>query len=165
MVLRKKILSTSQFADAPEITRVLPGYSLVSMTLFTGDIQHLFTHAPMEEGMRGTPSALVIERPLHMWAHRRAWGPKYGLSKLPVEAKKDVHELLFGGWRFGLSGADRACDARDPLSARHRAAPPHVSPSAGLGAEIRPVKVASWSKKRRARAPLRGLAVRPVGRR
>ena len=34
--------------------------------LFTGDIQYLFTHAPMEEGMRGIPSVLVIERPLHM---------------------------------------------------------------------------------------------------
>jgi hypothetical protein len=35
----------------------------------------------------------------------------------------------------------------DLLSARHRAAPPLVSPLAGLGVEIRTVKVACLSKK------------------
>ena len=54
-----------------------------------GDIQDLFTHALMEEGMRGTSSVLAIDRSLHMWSHMwRAWGPKYGQSKLHVEAKK-----------------------------------------------------------------------------
>ena len=40
-----------------------------------------------------------------------------------------------------MSGADGAGDARDLLSARHRVGTPLVSPLAGLGVEIRPVKV------------------------
>ncbi len=52
--------------------------------------------------------------------------------------QKDLHEPVFGSWWFGLSGADRAGDALDLLSARHRAAPPLVGPLAGLGVEILP---------------------------
>ena len=35
----------------------------------------------MEEGMRGIPSVLVIERPLHMLAPWRAGRPSYGPVK------------------------------------------------------------------------------------
>ncbi len=69
-----------------------------------------------------------------------------GVELLPVEvaclSKKDVHEPILGGWRFGLSDADRAGDARDLLSARHRAGTPLVGPLAGLGVELQPVKTA-----------------------